>query len=249
MKHRLSKRKKGPGHMIRNLTAALFILFLSVTAFSISFLGIRGYRLYQDAMAEMSIEEKVESIREKEHFTSYCDLPEFYVNALISVEDHRFRSHSGIDPIALCRALWTDIQAQSFKEGGSTLTQQLAKNLFFSQAKTLERKVAEALAALALERRYSKNEILELYANTAYFGSGYYGIYDAAMGYFHKQPSELTDYESALLAGIPNAPSAYSPNVNSELASQRVGQVLRSLVRNELITQEEAARIQADHTK
>lgn len=249
MKHRVQQKRNRPGHLIRNFTAALFILFLGVAAFAISFLGVRGYRLYHDAMAVMSIEEKVENIREQEHFTRYCELPEFYIDALISVEDHRFREHPGIDPIAICRALKTDLQTGSFREGGSTLTQQLAKNLFFSQAKTLERKIAESIAAIVLERKYSKNEILELYANTTYFGSGYYGIYAAAMGYFHKTPGELTDYESALLAGIPNAPSAYSPNVNGELASQRVGQVLRSMVRNELITQEEAVQIQNGQTK
>ena len=148
--------------------------------------------------------------------------------------------HPGIDPIAICRALWTDLKSMSFEEGGSTITQQIAKNLFFTQEKLVERKVAEIFVVFAMEHEYSKEELFELYVNTAYFGSGYYGIYAAAMGYFDKLPSELTRYEAAMLAGVPNAPSAYSPDVSEELAEQRTVQVLSSMVKHELITQEEA---------
>ena len=132
----------------------------------------------------------------------------------------------------------------SFVEGGSTITQQLVKNLLFTQDKKIERKAAEIFAALEMESKYSKEEIFELYVNTVYFGSGYYGIYQAAIGYFGKVPSELTDYECAMLAEIPNAPSAYSPNTNKELALRRVSHVLDSMVRNRIITQEEADRIE-----
>lgn len=128
----------------------------------------------------------------------------------------------------------------SFVQGGSTITQQLAKNLLFTQDKKIERKAAEVFAALEIEAEYTKEEIFELYANTNYFGSGYYGICQAAKGYFEKEPLELTDYESVMLAGIPNAPSAYSPDVSKKLASQRVRQVIDSMVRHEIITQEEA---------
>ena len=108
----------------------------------------------------------------------------------------------------------------------------------------MERKAAEVFAALDIEKLYSKEEIFELYVNTAYFGSGHYGIGEAAAGYFDKSPSELTDYESAMLAGVPNAPSAYSPDVNAELAARRAEQVLGSMVDNELITQTESEGIQ-----
>ena len=112
--------------------------------------------------------------------------------------------------------------------------------MFFTQEKLVERKVAEIFVVFAMEHEYSKEELFELYVNTAYFGSGYYGIYAAAMGYFDKLPSELTRYEAAMLAGVPNAPSAYSPDVSEELAEQRTVQVLSSMVKHELITQEEA---------
>ena len=151
--------------------------------------------------------------------------------------------HCGIDPIAIGRAAWTDIKAMAFVEGGSTITQQLAKNLLFTQEKKIERKTAEIFAALALETNYSKNEIFELYANTSYFGGGYYGIHDASMGYFGKEPSELTDYECAMLAGIPKAPSVYSPNNSEELAAKRANQVLECMVKNKVISQKDVLRI------
>ena len=130
----------------------------------------------------------------------------------------------------------------SFVEGGSTITQQFVKNELFTQDKKVERKAAEIFAVFELESKYTKEEIFELYVNTIYFGDGYYGVCQASEGYFGKKTSELTDYEAAMLAGIPNAPSAYSPDVNEELAAQRVQQVLKSMVRHKIITQEEADR-------
>ena len=127
----------------------------------------------------------------------------------------------------------------SFKEGGSTITQQLAKNLLFTQEKSIERKAAEVFAVMDIESEYSKEEIFELYVNTACFGSGFEGIYAASFGYFEKTPSELTDYESAVLAGVPNAPSLYAPGVDDGLTSLRARQVLESMVRNDMITQAE----------
>lgn len=184
--------------------------------------------------------ERVEEVRNSEHYTAYSELPQFYIDATLAVEDHRFQWHFGVDPIAVCRALWTDIKAGSFVEGGSTITQQLAKNLLFTQEKKVERKIAEMIAALRMEIKYTKQDIFELYVNTAYFGSGHYGIYQASMGYFGKEPSELTDYEAAMLAGILNAPSAYSPDKHRDLAQQRTDQVLNKMVKYRIITREEA---------
>ena len=230
-------------HPIRRVIYGLFLILFCIVAGTAAFYGVKGYRMYKDAVSRVSVADRFEEIQNEEHFTQYEDLPEFYINAVISVEDHRFRRHPGIDPIAICRAAWTDIKAMSFVEGGSTITQQLAKNMLFTQDKKMERKMAEVFAVLDIEREYSKEEILELYVNTSSFGSGYYGIYAAAEGYFGKPPSELTDYESAMLAGVPNAPSMYSPDVSMEQASQRVGQVLRSMVEYGYLTQEEADKI------
>lgn len=130
-------------------------------------------------------------------------------------------------------------------EGGSTITQQLMKNEYFTQEKKLERKFAEIFAAWDIEKQCSKEDIFELYVNTIYFGSGYYGIYDAAEGYFGKEPSELSEYEAVMLAGLPNAPSAYSPDTSPELAKQRMRQVLDRMVECEVIDQTEADNLLA----
>lgn len=119
------------------------------------------------------------------------------------------------------------------------------KNEYFTQEKKLERKFAEIFAAWDIEKQYSKEDIFELYVNTIYFGSGYYGIYDAAEGYFGKEPSELSEYEAVMLAGLPNAPSAYSPDTSPELAKQRMRQVLDRMVECEVIDQTEADNLLA----
>lgn len=237
------RRKRKKKHPLRKMFINLLTILFCVLIAACAFFGIKGYQMYQDAVAEKPINERVEEIRNMEGFIPYSELTQFYIDATISVEDHRFKDHCGIDLIAICRAAWKDIRAMSFVEGGSTITQQLAKNLLFTQDKRIERKVAEVFAALEMESKYTKEEIFELYVSTAYFGSGYYGIYQASMGYFGKEPLELTDYEAALCAGIPNAPSVYSPDTNKELALQRVNHVLDSMVRNHIITQEEADRI------
>lgn len=238
------KKRRRKRHFFRRSICLLFTTLFCIAAAGGTFFGVKGYEMYREAIAQAPLEERVNAIRSEEHFTSYSELPDFYIDAVISVEDHRFKEHCGIDMIAICRAAWTDIKARSFQEGGSTITQQLAKNLLFTQDKTIERKAAEVFAAFDMEEKYSKEELFELYVNMAYFGSGYYGVYAASEGYFDKMPSELTDYEAAMLAGIPNAPSAYSPDVSNELASQRVAQVLHSMVRHRLLTQEEAGIIQ-----
>ena len=204
-----------------------------------------GYHMYRDAVAEVSLEDKVASIRSKENYTTFDELPEIYVDAVLSVEDHRFYNHPGIDVIAIGRAVFNDIKAGAFVEGGSTVTQQLAKNMYFSQEKELVRKAAEVLVAFDLERNYSKNEILELYVNTIYYGNGYYCVRDASNGYFDKEPEDMTDYESTLLAGIPNAPSCYAPTVSQELAARRQQQVLDRLVKCGYFTEERALETMA----
>lgn len=238
------KRKKRKKHSVRKIVIHLFSAFLCLLFAVCVFFGIKGWKMYQRAVTEKPLIDRVEEIRDMDGFTPYSELPQFYIEATISAEDHRFESHFGIDVIAIGRAALTDIKERSFVQGGSTITQQLAKNMLFTQEKRLERKAAEVFAALELEAQYTKEEIFELYANTVYFGNGYYGIDQAAMGYFGKEPFELTDYECVALAGIPNAPSVYS--LDEELAFQRAEQVLSSMVRNKIITQEEADRIALD---
>lgn len=131
----------------------------------------------------------------------------------------------------MTRAVVHDIRVMKLEQGGSTITQQLVKNMYYDQNKTFARKAAEAWTALYVERQLSKEEILELYINTIYFGDGYYGLKEASLGYFGKEPQELTDSEAVLLAGIPNAPSAYAPSRHADLALQREKQVLAAMVK------------------
>ncbi|MDO4267964.1 MAG: biosynthetic peptidoglycan transglycosylase [Eubacteriales bacterium] len=211
---------------IIGLMAAFFVTAAACCGFTAA--G-KGYEMYQAAVKETSLAEMVDSIRSKEGYTTLEELPDTYLNAVVSVEDHRFYSHFGLDPVAICRALVNDIRAGRYVEGGSTITQQLAKNLYFSQEKKMERKAAEVFLALELEKNYTKDEILELYVNSIYFGDGYDTAGDASRGYFGKEPSQMNEYEATLLAGVPNAPSRYAPTKNPQLAAKRQQQVLRRL--------------------
>lgn len=226
------------------LIASLLIILLGVLAVS-GYYGYQGYEMYTSALEEKSVSEMAEDIKSRCRFAEYDELPEFYVNAVIAAEDQRFWKHSGIDIFAICRAVLHDIKVMSPEQGGSTITQQLAKNEFFTQEKKLERKFAEVFMAFRIEKAFSKEEIFALYANSIYFGSGYYGIDSAAKGYFGKEISELSDYECAMLAGLPNAPSAYSPDASPELARERTAAVLNKMVKADRITEEQAETITA----
>ena len=203
----------------------------------------KGYSMYRNALDQMSLADKVESIQDKEHYTTFEELPEVYVNAVVSVEDHRFYNHSGIDLIAIGRAVFNDLRAGRFVEGGSTITQQLAKHQYFTQEQTVERKIAEVFMALTMEQHFSKRTILELYVNSIYFGDGYEGIGSASWGYFGKAPSALDADECTLLAGIPNAPSVYALSQNPGLARERQQEVLRKLVSYDYLGQDAAQHI------
>jgi monofunctional glycosyltransferase len=221
--------------------AALFTLFIMIILSCAAAPVIKhGYDMYIAAISAKPISQAVSEIRSKDHYTALDTLPPIYKDAVLSVEDRRFYYHIGVDPISICRAVIRDAAARSFVEGGSTITQQVAKNLYFTQEKRFSRKVAEIFVAFDLERAYSKDEILELYINSIYYGSGYYGIYDASEGYFGKTPSEMSDAECTLLAGLPNAPSAYSPDASPKLAKERQSQVVAAMVRNRKLSQEQA---------
>jgi penicillin-binding protein 1A len=157
------------------------------------------------------------------------DLPDYVPNAFIAIEDRRFRSHIGIDPIGLTRAAIQNMINGRVVQGGSTLTQQLAKNLFLSPSRTFDRKLQEAMLALYLESRYSKNQILTLYLNRVYFGAGVYGIEAAAEKFFGKHASELNLTEAAMIAGSVKAPARYNPLSDIDAGLQRAQVVLRAM--------------------
>jgi membrane peptidoglycan carboxypeptidase len=167
-------------------------------------------------------------------------IPKLFENAIIQTEDTRFYSHFGIDLIGIGRSIWTDVKSEHFSQGGSTITQQLIRNTIIAPEKTFYRKVKEIILAIALERFMSKNRILEDYLNVIYFGHGAYGAEQAADTYFGKPLNSLSLAEWALLAGLPNAPSAYDPYVAMNLAKERQHEILLNLVESKAITQIEA---------
>ncbi|MBP2629186.1 MAG: penicillin-binding protein, family [Firmicutes bacterium] len=162
-------------------------------------------------------------------------IPKNLQNAFVAAEDARFYQHIGIDPRGILRAIWSNITDRGVSEGGSTITQQLAKNALLSQDRTLKRKIQEAILALQIERQYTKNEILELYLNQIYFGQGAYGVQSAAMVYFGKNVENLSLEECAMLAGIPKSPNYYSPLNNLKAATERQATVLDQMVKYEFI--------------
>lgn len=228
----------------RFIGSACIIALILFTLVAVFFLT-RGFTLYEDALKQTSLDDMAASIHQQETFTPIDELPDLYLQAVIAVEDHRFYAHPGFDIIATGRALVNDIRAGAIVEGGSTITQQLAKNQYFTQEQTIERKVAEVFMALTMEQHFSKRQILELYVNSIYFGDGYTGIGAASRGYFDKSAAELTDDECTLLAGIPNAPSAYALSEHPELARERQGHVLEKLVDYDYLKGSEALLIAA----
>lgn len=203
----------------------LWIFIILLLIFSI-FAGL-GYLKYKEATNNISLVDKVQEIRKSDNYTKLSDVSNDYKNAVVAIEDHRFYTHNGIDILSMIRSTYVNIKMKSLYYGASTITQQVGRLLYFTQEKSPIRKVAEIFVAFNLEKNYSKDEILELYLNLMYFGNGYYGIYDAAYGFFDKAPKDLTFYEATYLAGLPNAPSVYSED--DELGEERRLQVVDAM--------------------
>lgn len=225
------------------LLKKIFILLLILFVVGLSLVFMVGFGYYSNTLKEKSLAERIEEITTKEDYTPFDQLSKNYINAVIAVEDHRYYEHGAIDPIGIARAFYTNIRDGQFDEGGSTITQQVAKNVVFNQDKTLLRKLGEIFAAYDLEKNYSKDEIFAFYVNSSYFGDGYYSIYEASQGYYKKDPKNLNLSEASMLAGVPNAPSVYAPTVNPDLARKRQKHVLNKMVEYGYITQEEANSI------
>ena len=201
-----------PSHVVR-LARAVAVAFAILCALALAALGglaVGGYVEARQAVAERPVEATLQTIEASPSYVAFDELPQTYVWAVVATEDHRFFYHAGVDPIAIARALAHDLRTRSFAQGGSTIPQQLAKNLWFTQEKTLPRKAAEVWVAFDLERARSKRDLLALYASTIYFGDGCYGLRDAARHYYGVEPRELTDEQCTMLAGLPNAPSVLS---------------------------------------
>ncbi|MTI65293.1 MAG: hypothetical protein FH753_01690 [Firmicutes bacterium] len=214
------------------------IFFLIVSSIYLGSTCYLGYDLYKSATEKTNIAEKITEIKANENFVSIENIPKDFLDAIVAIEDHRFYKHAGIDFISVGRALMTNVISDGTVSGGSTITQQLSKNMFFSFEKKYTRKVAEAIVALKLENKLSKKEILELYVNIIYFGNGNYGIKEASNNYFDVEPKDLTMEQSIIIAGLPQAPSTYKISGENEKTKARIQEVIDALITANYITKD-----------
>lgn len=186
--------------------------------------------------------ESLESRVHREKFVPYDKIPDLLKKGIIATEDRRYYDHGAVDIIGVARAFITNSMSGETLEGGSTIAQQTVKNIFLSNDRTMTRKLEELALAVQLERNYSKEEILELYLNTIYFGHGAYGVGEASRVYFGKEPKDLDLSQCAMLAGLPQAPSAYDPISHPQEGAKRMTTVLALMAQEGYITPEEAAK-------
>ncbi len=228
--------------LFKGIKRIIILLFL-ICIFIAGYIVADGYKLYKSVIDEISIKDKINGIRSNPSYVKIDEIPKDYLNAVVSIEDKRFYEHFGVDIYSIGRALLSNLENKKIIGGGSTITQQLAKNLYFEQKKVLSRKVAEVFVSMDLEEEYTKDDILELYINIIYYGDGYYGIGKASNGYFSKEPKELDINEITLLAGIPNAPSVYQLSNDSIYTYQRQIIVINSMLDTNSISQEVAQEL------
>ncbi len=222
----------------------LIIILLSTLLFSGCGVDISAMDVLEASVVYDINNRPIKGLAEENRISiTFEEIPESFKAAIISVEDKNFYQHHGIDISGIMRAAFLNLKAGQITAGGSTITQQTAKNLFLSNERTLSRKIKELFYALELERHYSKDEILTMYCNTIYFGHGAYGLEVAAGTFFNKNALDLSVDEAALLAGLPNAPSIYDPYINPEQAKERQGIVLQRMVEEAYISQEESEAI------
>lgn len=189
----------------------IIILLVIITGFC-GYYGYLGYQIYQDKIQEQSLSERVNQLKSKEDYVTLDQISPIYKEAVLESEDRRFYQHGPVDYYGLARAMLTNITTFSFKEGGSTITQQLSKNLCLSFEKDLSRKFAEVFIARDLEKMYSKDEILEMYLNITYLGEGNYGIQAASQYYYHIDAIDLNKQQSDILVKTLKRPSVYNPS-------------------------------------
>lgn len=234
--------------IIKNILKVLFAILLVLVIVSSTILYSK-YVEYRKKFNDNSIKEKIEKIKTEIMYEKLENIDKKYITAVLEAEDHRFYNHGAIDIISIFRAAKINLKQKKLIEGGSSITQQVAKNVFLTQETSFERKITEIFLAMDIERIYKKDDILEIYVNTSYFGSGYYCIKEASFGYFGKSPKSLSKLEAIFLAGVPNAPSVYDPRVNEELAEARKKQVIYKMLRRNKLTEEEAEQLRNEKIK
>lgn len=193
----------------------LFFILTIISAIKVEPFISRGYYMYKQAVTEKSLEERIKEIKHDDSYINLDEISDQYIELVLKSEDKRFYFHPGIDVIATARAMYNNIKVHRFVQGGSTITQQLAKNLCFSFEKKYERKIAELFVAFELEKMLTKDEILELYCNIAYFGENCYGLKEASNHYYNVEPCELSFEQASALVYTLKSPNNYNPNVSN----------------------------------
>lgn len=227
----------------------IFLAMVLVLCLGIASLAFYGYVQFQRFSSQYgNLTTLVQQAESKDSFVSYNDLPNTLIRATVSIEDHRFFEHEGFDMVGIARALLSQINENLLKSGGSTITQQLAKNLYGQYDSTFAWKMAEFYAARELESRYSKSEIFALYVNVINYGNDYTGIQEASEGYFGKEPSDLSDAQCTILAGIPQTPNKYAlvSQENVQNAKERQKLILNAMVTYKYLNQNQADAIYSE---
>ena len=212
---------------MKKLIFKIIKITLIIATIILAYIVISGYVMYKMAVSNISVAEKVEKIKSRENYDG--NISDYFYNAVISIEDNRFETHNGFDLKSFLRANLENLKRGELYTGGSTITQQLAKNMYFTSKKKLSRKVAELFVVHELEKKYSKRDIFNLYVNIIYYGDGYTGIKEASLGYFNQLPKDLNLYNASLLAGILPAPSSYELSNNNVATFSRQYLVLNAM--------------------
>ncbi|MBN2795942.1 MAG: transglycosylase domain-containing protein [Clostridia bacterium] len=220
-------------YLVRFLTVLILLGF-----FFVGQVFVQGFQRYQAINHENHLMDVIETYQSSPNYVTLDEIPKMLIQSTVAIEDKRFYNHIGFDIKSTARAFVMNTISGEIVSGGSTITQQLAKNLYLTFEKTYERKVTELLLALTLEEKLSKDEILELYLNIINYGENQMGIYNASKHYFNKLPSELTEGESIILAGLPQSPNYYSLTENIEKAYRRADQVISALVSDQVLSYE-----------
>ncbi|GLC82222.1 biosynthetic peptidoglycan transglycosylase [Lacrimispora brassicae] len=207
---------------MKNKITSISILLLAVISFLMGIVKLSpmvsaGYEMYKTATETIGVPDRIEELKQQKSYITFDEIPEEYITQVLKSEDKRFYYHFGIDPIATARAMANNVIGGGFVQGGSTITQQLAKNMYFSFEKKYERKIAELFVAFQLEKELTKEEILELYCNIAYYGEGCYGLKQAANHYYGVEPYGLTTTQVKALVWTIKSPNNYNPNVYKEI--------------------------------
>lgn len=219
----------------------LSILILLTTALGSIF--IIGFIRYETLIMDQPLEQVIAEIQSDPNYIALEDVNDSFIDALLAVEDPTFYKHNGVVLSNIMEAAATNLKEQDLVMGGSTITQQLSKNIYLDSKKTFQRKIAELFFVHDLESTFTKDEILELYINVIYFGDGYYGIKEAAQGYFHQSPKNLTIAQATLLAGLPQAPAIYQLSDGMQYAKKRQRAVLEAMKEQQLISEQELKTI------